>query len=65
MKMNSEQIRMQVEKYLAGGGRIQELKDDNTRFFFPVCEDERFNNLLDKFVFNEYEEDERFFDMAE
>jgi len=65
MKMNSEQIQIHVDKYLANGGRITKLSDDNTRFFFPVCEDERFNNLLDKFVFNEYEEDERFFDMAE
>jgi len=61
--MNSEQIRMQVEKYLASGRKIQQLKDDNRRFFFPVWDDEE--NLFDQFAFDLFTEDERFFDILD
>lgn len=61
--MNSEQIREQVDKYLAGGGRIQKLQEDNRRYFFPVFEEEK--NLLDQFALNLFEEDERFFDILD
>jgi len=61
--MNSEQIRAQVDKYLACGGRIQKLQDDNRIYFFPVWEDEK--NLLDQFAFDLFSEDERFFDILD
>lgn len=61
--MNSEQILLHVEKYLASGGRIQKLQDDNRRYFFPVFEEEK--NLFDQFALNLFEEDERFFDILD
>jgi len=54
---------MQVEKYLASGRKIQQLKDDNRRFFFPVWDDEE--NLFDQFAFDLFTEDERFFDILD
>jgi len=61
--MNSEQISEQIEKYLASGGKIQKLRDDNRRYFFPVFEEEK--NLLDQFAFDLFTEDERFYDMLD
>jgi len=61
--MNSEQIQMKVDKYLANGGRIEKLQDDDRRYFFPVFEEEK--NLLDQFAFDLFTEDERFFDILD